>query len=71
MSKTDKLWSAFSTVVKMNDRVVNLATVTVAQQAKIEALTAQVIRLENALESVRSDRTAGAGARLRRNLKRK
>jgi hypothetical protein len=34
MSMTDKLWDAFSTVIKMNDKVVSLAATTVAQQLK-------------------------------------
>ena len=46
MSVTDKLWDAFSTVIKMNDKVVSQAAAMAAQQAKIEDLTARVICLE-------------------------
>ena len=35
MSMTDKLWDAFSTVIKMNDKVVSQAAAMAAQQAKI------------------------------------
>ena len=44
MSMMDKLWDAFSTVIKMNDKVVSQAAAMAAQQAKIEDLTARVIR---------------------------
>lgn len=50
MSMMDKLWDAFSTVIKMNDKVISQAAVLTAQQTKIEDLTARVIRLETALE---------------------
>lgn len=58
MSMVDKLWDAFSTVIKMNDKVVSQAAVLTAQQAKIEDLTARVIRLETALEIALSARSA-------------
>jgi hypothetical protein len=64
MSMLDNLWGAFSTVIKMNDKVVSLAAVTTAQQAKIEDLTARVIRLETALEIALSSR----GSRVIRRL---
>lgn len=66
MSMTDKLWRAFSTAIKMNDKVVNLASMAVAQQAKIEELTARVIRLETALEIA----LTGSAAAIRRRLPR-
>ena len=69
MSMMDKLWDAFSTVIKMNDKVVSFATTTVAQQAKIEDLTARVIRLETALEIALSTRREGAAKRLPRTPK--
>jgi hypothetical protein len=50
MGVTDKMWDALTTVIKMNDKVEQLAGVVVAQQAKIEGLTERVIRLETALE---------------------
>jgi hypothetical protein len=69
MSMMDKLWDAFSTVIKMNDKVVSLAANTVAQQAKIEDLTARVIRLETALEFALSTRSVGSTKRLPRPTK--
>ena len=69
MSMMDKLWDAFSTVIKMNDKVVNQAAALTVQQAKIEDLTARVIRLETALEIALSSRDAGATARLPRGTK--
>jgi hypothetical protein len=64
MGMMDRLWDAFSTVIKMNDKVVSLAVVTTAQQAKIEDLTARVIRVETALEIALS----GPGSRVARRL---
>jgi hypothetical protein len=69
MSMTDKLWDAFSTVVKMNDKVAAQAAAMAAQQAKIEDLTARVIRLETALELALSSRGRGAPRRLSRPTK--
>lgn len=67
MSMMDKLWDAFSTVIKMNDKVISQAAAMAAQQAKIEDLTARVIRLETALEIALSTRGAGANKRLARH----
>ena len=67
MSMMDKLWDAFSTVVKMNDKVVAQAAAMTAQQAKIEDLTARVIRLETALEIALSTRGVGSKKRLPRH----
>jgi hypothetical protein len=69
MSMMDKLWDAFSTVIKMNDKVVSQAAAMAAQQAKIEDLTARVIRLETALEIVLSNRGTSGTRRLSRQLK--
>jgi hypothetical protein len=69
MSMMDKLWDAFSTVIKMNDKVVAQAAAMTAQQAKIEDLTARVIRLETALEIALSTRGAGGNKRLPRQPK--
>jgi hypothetical protein len=66
MSMTDKLWEAFSTVIKMNDKVIAQAAAMAAQQAKIEDLTARVIRLETALEIALATGGAGSGKRLPR-----
>jgi hypothetical protein len=71
MSMMDGLWDAFSTVIKMNDKVVRLARrpAMAAQQAKIEDLTARVIRLETALEIVLSARGPSGNKRLPRQDK--
>ena len=69
MSMMDKLWDAFSTVIKMNDKVSAQAAAMVAQQAKIEDLTARVIRLETALEIALSTRGSGGNKRLSRQSK--
>ena len=50
MPVADKIWDALTTVIKMNDKIERLAELAKAQQAKIEDLTARVIRLETALE---------------------
>jgi hypothetical protein len=63
----DKLWDAFSTVIKMNDKVVAQATAMAAQQTKIEDLTGRVIRLETALEIALSTRGVGGNKRLPRH----
>ncbi|HEY6620194.1 MAG TPA: hypothetical protein VIY68_11645 [Steroidobacteraceae bacterium] len=65
----DKLWDAFSTVIKMNDKVIAQAAAMAAQQAKIEELTARVIRLETALEFALSTRGTSGSKRLPRQTK--
>ena len=50
MGVGDKFWDALTTVIKMNDRIVAQSEQMKAMQAKIEDLTARVIRLETALE---------------------
>ncbi len=50
MGVTDKVWDALTTVIKMNDKVVLLASTVKEQQVKIEGLTERVIRLEATLE---------------------
>lgn len=50
MGVADKMWDALTTVIKMNDKVEQLAGVVIAQQSRIERLTERVIRLETALE---------------------
>jgi len=69
MSMMDKLWDAFSTVIKMNDKVISQAAAMAAQQAKIEDLTARVIRLETALEIALATRGVGGNRRLSRQNK--
>jgi hypothetical protein len=67
MSMMDKLWDAFSTVIKMNDKVIAQAAAMATQQAKIEDLTARVIRLETALEIALSTRGVSGDKRLPRH----
>jgi hypothetical protein len=50
MGVTDKMWDATATVIRMNDKVEQMAAAITAQQRKIESLTERVIRLETALE---------------------
>lgn len=50
MSVVDRVWTAFTTVLKMDDKVTALAATDKVHQAKIENLTERVIRLETALE---------------------
>lgn len=50
MGVADKMWDAITTVIKMNDKVEQMAATIVGQQQKIERLTERVIRLETALE---------------------
>jgi shikimate kinase len=50
MGMTDKVWDAFTTVLKMNDKVVSMSGVIKEQQGKIEHLTERVIKLEVTLE---------------------
>jgi hypothetical protein len=69
MSMMDKFWDAFSTVIKMNDKVIAQAAAMTAQQAKIEDLTARVIRLETALEIALSTGRTGGNRRLPRKTR--
>lgn len=50
MGISDKIWDALTTVIKMNDKVEQLADVVKRQQQHIEALSLQVVRLETILE---------------------
>ena len=50
MALTDRIWDALTTVIRMNDKVEQLAEIARLQQGRIEDLTARVIRLETALE---------------------
>lgn len=50
MALTDKIWDALTTVIRMNDKVERLAELAKLQHARIEDLTARVIRLETVLE---------------------
>jgi cell division protein FtsB len=50
MGVTERVWNAFTSVIKLEDRVTRQAEALKAQQAKIEDLTGRVIRLEAQLE---------------------
>ena len=50
MGVTDKVWSALSSMIKLEDTVRRQADVMKAQQSRIEDLTGRVIRLEAQLE---------------------
>ncbi len=50
MSVTNKAWEALTHVIKMNDKIISLASVVKEQQTKIETLTERVIKLEATLE---------------------
>ena len=49
-----RLWGAFTSVIKLEDRVTRQSEALKSQQAKIEDLTARVIRLESHLELLTS-----------------
>jgi len=50
MGLTEKMWDGITKVIRMDDKVEQLAATVKAQQTKIENLTERVIRLETALE---------------------
>jgi hypothetical protein len=50
MSVTERVWGALTSMIKLEDKVTRQADVLKAQQAKIEDLTARVIRLEAQLD---------------------
>lgn len=50
MSVTDRILSALTTVIRMNDKVVEMASLMKEQQRRIDALNSRVIRLETILE---------------------
>ncbi len=50
MSVTDRVWGALTAMIKLEDKVTRQAEVLKSQQARIEDLTARVIRLETQLE---------------------
>jgi len=50
MGVTDKVWSAFTSVIKLEDKVNRQSDAMKSQQQKIEDLTGRVIRLEAQLE---------------------
>ena len=50
MGVAERVWSALTAVIKLEDRVTRQSEALKAQQAKIEDLTGRVIRLETQLE---------------------
>jgi hypothetical protein len=50
MGVTERVWTAFTSVIKLEDRVTRQAEAMKAQQQRIEDLTGRVIRLEAQLE---------------------
>ena len=62
MAITDRVWSALTSMIKLEDKVTRQTEALKSQQAKIEDLTARVIRLEAQLELL-------AGAAMVKKLK--
>ena len=54
MGVTDKVWAAFTAIIKLEDKVGRQADAMRMQQQKIEDLTGRVIRLEAQLELLTS-----------------
>lgn len=50
MGVTDKVWAAFTAIIKLEDKVSRQSEAIRSQQQKIEDLTGRVIRLETQLE---------------------
>jgi hypothetical protein len=50
MGVTDRVWSALTSMIKLEDKVNRQAEAMKSQQARIEDLTGRVIRLEAQLE---------------------
>jgi len=50
MSVTDRILSALTTVIRMNDKVEEMAGLMKEQQRRIDDLNARMIRLETVLE---------------------
>jgi hypothetical protein len=50
MGVTEKIWGAFTSVIKLEDKVDRLVEAMKHQQNKIEDLTGRIIRLEAQLE---------------------
>ncbi|MDR2155611.1 MAG: hypothetical protein LBE78_11420 [Burkholderiaceae bacterium] len=67
MGVTDKVWDAFTTVIKMNDKVVSLAGAVKDQQTRIEVLTERVIHLEATLELLMRAGSGGTAKKLTRS----
>jgi hypothetical protein len=50
MGLSERVWEAFTTTIKLADKVGQLSHTVKTQQAKIEDLTGRLIRLETAME---------------------
>lgn len=50
MGVTERVWGALTSMIKLEDKVTRQSEALKTQQAKIEDLTARVIRLEAQLE---------------------
>ncbi len=50
MGVTERVWSALTSMIKLEDKVTRQSEAIKAQQMKIENLTERIIRLETALE---------------------
>ena len=50
MGVTERVWSAMTSMIKLEDKMTRQADALKTQQVKIEDLTARVIRLETQLE---------------------
>jgi len=50
MGVTERVWSALTSMIKLEDKATRQADALKTQQVKIEDLTARVIRLETHLE---------------------
>ena len=50
MGVSERVWSALTSMIKLEDKVTRQADAMKTQQTKIEDLTARVIRLETQLE---------------------
>ena len=62
MGVTDRVWGAFTSMIKLEDKVVRQGEVIKAQQTKIENLTERMIRLETTIDMLMR---AGEHARLK------
>jgi hypothetical protein len=50
MGVTERVWAAFTSMIKLEDKVLRQGEVIKAQQAKIESMTERLIRVEATLE---------------------
>ena len=63
MSALEKVLDGLMRVIRMNDKVEALAVTVIQQQARLEDVTARVIRLETALEIALSRQVNKAAGR--------